>query len=133
MARRRDQVRTVLQSFVDDFERMQITDPAHAVYPFFQTSISSTGQNLSWTDANGTTYNGTSTDLQFPLGGDATAPMVHITRWVLEMNETPGVPDTVTTNSSAIGRVIVCQFTATYRVNGRDQSLSIWVIRTDST
>ncbi|MBK8477965.1 MAG: type II secretion system protein [Opitutaceae bacterium] len=123
-ARRRDQVRAVVQSFADDFSRMTITNPPS---PFFQASIAASGAGLVWT---GSTNDGSG--LKFRLGNDLAAPEVTLTRWVQDMNEASGVPDDVRVNTSGIGREIVCRFEARWRVDNREQTYTLWVVRADT-
>ncbi len=131
-ARRQDQVRAVLQSFVDDFMCAKVRDASKAVVPFFQVTTTPTGTGLSWTDASGTTSTGTTTELKFNLGG-ANAPEVRITRWVREVDETntTGTPDFSSADKSPVGREIVGQFTATYTVNSRTHVVTLSAIRSD--
>lgn len=131
-ARRQDQVRAVLQAFVDDFMCAKIRDTSKAVIPFFQVSATPTGAGLTWTDSSGTTTTGTTTGLVFKLGG-ANAPEVRITRWIREVDETntTGTPDFSSADKSAVGREIVGQFTATYTVNRRTHVVTFNAIRSD--
>ena len=131
-ARRQDQVRAVLQAFVDDFMCAKIRDTSKAITPFFQVSSAPTGVGLNWTDSGGTTSVGTAAGLTFKLGG-ANAPEVLITRWVREIDETntTGTPYFSSDDKSAVGREIVGQFTATYTVNRRTHVVTFNAIRSD--
>ncbi|MFT3831430.1 MAG: hypothetical protein QM691_17170 [Opitutaceae bacterium] len=131
-ARRQDQVRAVLQSYVDDFLCAKVRDDSKAVQPFFKVSAAPTGVGLSWKDSAGTTVTGTAAGLTFALGGEG-APKVVITRWVREVDEgtTTGTPDFSAADKSAVGREIVGQFTATYTVNRRIRVVTFSTIRSD--
>jgi len=131
-ARRQDQVRAALQSYVDDFMCAKVRDDTKAVTTFFQVTAAPTGLGLSWTDSSGTTATGTASGLKFALGGE-NAPQVQITRWVREVDEgtITGTPDFSSADKSAVGREIVAQFTATYTVNRRTHVVTYNAIRSD--
>lgn len=134
MARRRDQVRAILQSFSDDFLCGQVRDEdTKVIYPFFKVRVAATGEGLSWTDDSGTSYSGTSGGLSVPLIGTG-APTVVFTYWVRQVDETEdtGTPDFSDVDKSAVGREIVGVFTATYQAGGRAQTLSLSVVRADT-
>jgi len=131
-ARRRDQVRAVLQTYVDYFLSAEI-NPKSGFNPFFGITTLPTGDALSWTNVAGSTVTGTSSGLKFKLGG-ANAPEVVLMRWVRGTDETDttGTPDFSMTDKSSTGREYVGQFTATYTSNRRTQVVVLTAVRADS-
>lgn len=132
-ARRRDQVRAILQSFADDFMCQDVRDPSRAVKPFFRIETAPTGAGLAWTDSSGATSVGDLAGLRFRLGGDPAAPEVVVTRQVREVNQTPtmGTPVLSLTNPSSVGRELVGEFVGTYLVGNRRHTLTLRVVRMD--
>jgi hypothetical protein len=136
--RARDQVRALLESYCDRFLR----GPTVILPPdeiFFQTCsatpLPGTGTGLKW-DWETTVLLGDGGGLVVPLGGsgDTTtdAQKIHVTikRWVSEVDEDTGVPNTSQVYSRA-GRMLVATFTAIYDVNRRQQTITLTVARTD--
>lgn len=134
MARRRDEVRAILQSFVDNFLCGQVRDEdTDEIYAFYKVRVAATGEGLSWTDSSGTSYTGTSSGLSVPLAGTG-APTVVFTYWVRQVDETDttGTPDFSDVDKSAVGREIVGVFTASFEAGGKSQSISMSVVRADT-
>lgn len=143
-ARRRDQVRAVLQSFADEFNRGAVTypDPTDTnprldqrrklIYAFFDPlrSPAATGDALRWFASDGTEYIGAVGDpnLRIRLGANPNDPEVAITHRTQEMDEATGTPGG--TASPLDVSELLGEFTATWTVNHLPQTLTLRMIRT---
>jgi prepilin-type N-terminal cleavage/methylation domain-containing protein len=139
-ARLRDNARAVLESFGDQFLRLETTDlvqPGNVVTirPFFQIYTVPTGVGLSWTDQAGNTTTGTAQGLPVTLvgaGGNTVIAMV--TETVRDLDDT--FPPTSSTGSlrsgtvyTAAGRMLTAQFTITYTLGNRVRTQTLTVAR----
>ncbi len=141
LARRRDEARALVQSFCDRFLRETAKDNAGSYYPLFQTTITvvPTGVGLSWTGFDGIRYDGTAGEgLLIPHGLGGSDPSdpgidVHVWRLVQEVDEQadPITVNTDQTTYTKAGRMILATFSAVFVVNGRQQTVSLSVARSD--
>jgi prepilin-type N-terminal cleavage/methylation domain-containing protein len=139
LSRHRDNARAILQSFSDQFLRLQTTDanpnpslPA-ITRPLFSTT-GTPGDGLIWTDSNGTQYGADTPSRRagpmIPLGDpnhDTSMVMAHLTRTVSYL-DSAGNPVTTNTQGAA-GWLLQGTFTIEYPINGRMQTQSITVTR----
>lgn len=139
-ARRRDQVRAVLQSFADQFNRGSVTfvDENDAdkkkINAFFDPAQNTveTGFGLQWIDGNGTKWPQTpiladGPGLKFRLGSESSAPEVTITRRVWEVDEATGAPGGAATPNESTE--LFGEFTATWVVDRHPQTLVLRTLR----
>ncbi len=123
-ARARDQVRALLQSYCDQFLRAQVTGP------LFQPNGSPTGSGMTWTSPEtGQNYTATPDGVfQIPLGDTTT--QVTVTASVSNVDPTTGNLSSMVSETTA-GNMLAATFTATYTLNGQNQSVSLTVLRTN--
>ncbi len=131
-ARRRDQVRAVLQSYADDFLCKNVRDSTGAIQGFFKVSAVPTGDGLEWINGDWVVSTGGS-GLRLRLGGETQAPEVVVTRMVREVQATAtlGTPVDALPVYASVGRELVGEFTGTYMVGRSPRSLTLRVVRLD--
>jgi type II secretory pathway pseudopilin PulG len=66
-ARYNDQARYVIKSFADQFLTQQSTDGSGNILPMFAITYAASGYGLTWTNADGTTSTGASSDTYIPV------------------------------------------------------------------
>ena len=134
-ARLRDNARAILESFGDQFLRLETTDKVSGVIiirPFFQIYPVPTGVGLSWTDQAGTTTTGIAQGLLVKLvGAGGSTVDAYVTETVSDLYDSgPYIgmqrPSTVYT---AAGRMIEAQFTITYTLGNRVRTQTLTVAR----
>jgi hypothetical protein len=134
LARYRDNARAVLATFADQFERLQMIDPAtgNQRYIFDTTQAAPNSNGLRWVDANGVIYtNNPGTSLNIKIGNAGSSQIdAYVSEWVKNLDPTgvaaPSVGQGV---NSAAGRIIEATFTITYTVKGVTQTQSLAVTR----
>ena len=134
LARHRDNSRAMLESFSDQFLRLQTTDQdpftgQTITRPLFVTTSTPTGVGLNWTDASGNLVSGNAAGLAVTLGESASSrvPAV-VTRSVTNLdNGTGATAGSVT--ATAAGWLLQATFTITYQIKGSPQTQSYIVAR----
>ena len=139
LSRHRDNARALLQTFSDQFLRLETTDPGPTgpiIRPLFKTAewAQKPGDGLVWKDSNGTTWGTLPNDdvngPMMPLGDptrDTAMVMGHLTREVTYLDSS-GRPTLVHLQTAA-GWLLQAKFTIEYSINGRMQRQSITVAR----
>jgi prepilin-type N-terminal cleavage/methylation domain-containing protein len=144
MARNRDNARAVLQSFGDQFLRLQVNDASQQPTALFRvtdiTYPNGTGSGLTWIKTDGTPITGTDTDgLQVNLGTppktsqivsnkNITATVREIVRELDPMTGVPATPP-ATVPFTAAGKMLQAQFTITYKVGSIPCTQTLTVAR----
>jgi prepilin-type N-terminal cleavage/methylation domain-containing protein len=131
-ARHRDNARAILESFGDQFLRLETTDIVGGVVvirPLFQVYTVPTGVGLTWTDLAGNTTTGTAQGLPVTLGsaGNSTVAAM-VTETVRDLDATTGMPLTTTVYTAA-GYMKMAQFTITYTLGNRVRTQTLTVAR----
>jgi len=121
-ARYNDHARYVIKSFADQFLTQQTTDTSGNILPLF-VPTSQTGYGLSWTNYDGTTSSGGTSQSTAPtsipvlLGDNTGAPVTaYVSRavwYIITSGSSSGQPTSVPQNGSA-GYVLRADFTITY-------------------
>lgn len=145
--RYRDDARAVVQSFADQFERLETAgkvDDTEYLRWLFKPGIN-TGKGLVWKDSTTGGYkicdetinHSASTPdsgLIVTIGGSSNGIPATVTRTVLPMNSSTGETLPVSASSSsyftAAGYILQGTFTITYKVGGSDYSQNLTVVRT---
>jgi prepilin-type N-terminal cleavage/methylation domain-containing protein len=131
LARHRDNARAFLQSFSDEFLRLQTTDLIGGVpvlRPLFATTGTG-GDGLTWTNPAGVQVNGSTLPYLTVTLGDSTSSQIpaQVSRQVWYLTSTGATSTTQTT--TAAGWMLQATFTIQYQVNGRTQRQDLTVAR----
>jgi len=139
LSRHRDNARALLQTFSDQFLRLETTDPGAlgpVIRPLFKTDewAQKPGDGLVWKDSTGWTWGNLPNDdvngPMIPLGDplkDTAMVMGHLTRHVSYV-ASDGTPTSAHVQTAA-GWLLQATFTIEYSISGRMQTQSITVAR----
>jgi Tfp pilus assembly protein PilV len=138
LTRYRDNARAILQSYADQFERLQTTDSnGFTVWLFNKTNGDYTGEGLLWDDNTGTpqlsdesTSAAAATDaagLNITLGNNSSGIPATVTRLVESIDPSTGA--STTGSYTAAGYLLRGTFSITFVVAGSSYSQSLTVLR----
>ena len=139
--RYRDAARAVLESFGDQFLRLQTTDLDNGIVvirPLFQVrAVDDLGTGLKWYDPanNYAAVDGTASGLTITLGKLGGSALISaspitatVTESVTDLNDTDGTPRT-TSIYTAAGRMLQGTFTISYTLGNRVRTQTVTVAR----
>ncbi len=138
ITRYRDNARAILQSYADQFERLQTTDSiGYRLWLFNATSGSYTGGGLLWNDNTNTPQLSNestnaaaataSTGLTITLGSSGSSIPATITRLVEQISPTTGLANSAP--YTAAGYMLRATFFISFKVSGKTYTQSLTVLR----